>query len=263
MDLAVGQILLTAMDFAPSGTLACNGQLVSLPAHAALFEALGTRYGGDGSSTFGLPDIAPIASAGGPPLAWAIVAEGPSWGHAMEALIGEVRLLPAPPPPAGGLALQWTPCDGRTQAIANNVVLFDLLGVQFGGDGTSTFALPALASAAVANGPALDYYICATNALFPPVGGNSVTPEPESYTYNMYLATVLQVAYAGPLTNTIESLALCQGQTLSVETWNAVAALLGQRFGGQRLSFDLPVLPTGGDQITRMLVMNGFFPPRS
>jgi microcystin-dependent protein len=46
-----------AFDFAPRGWLSCNGQLLSIASNSALFSLLGTTYGGDGRTTFGLPDL--------------------------------------------------------------------------------------------------------------------------------------------------------------------------------------------------------------
>ena len=43
--------------FAPTGWALCNGQLLSISQNTALFSILGTTYGGDGKSTFGLPDL--------------------------------------------------------------------------------------------------------------------------------------------------------------------------------------------------------------
>lgn len=56
-DVLMGQIMVTGFAFAPSYFAACNGALVSISQNAALFSLLGTRYGGDGRSTFGLPDL--------------------------------------------------------------------------------------------------------------------------------------------------------------------------------------------------------------
>ena len=53
--------------------------------------------------------------------------------------LGEIRLLPYDWPPKG-----WMLCQGQTLAIANNQALFSLLGVTYGGNGTTTFQLPDL-----------------------------------------------------------------------------------------------------------------------
>lgn len=57
MDPFIGQIMMFAGNFAPRGWAFCNGQLLDISSHSALFSILGTTYGGDGRSTFGLPDL--------------------------------------------------------------------------------------------------------------------------------------------------------------------------------------------------------------
>jgi microcystin-dependent protein len=53
----IGQITEFAGDFAPSGWAFANGQLLPISANTALFSILGTQYGGDGKTTFALPDL--------------------------------------------------------------------------------------------------------------------------------------------------------------------------------------------------------------
>ncbi|SNR78318.1 phage tail protein [Lutibacter flavus] len=53
----VGQIEMFTGNFAPSGWAFCNGQLMAVSENDALFSILGTIYGGDGRTTFGLPDL--------------------------------------------------------------------------------------------------------------------------------------------------------------------------------------------------------------
>lgn len=53
----IGQIIPVAFNFAPVGWAVCNGQLLSIAQNTALFSLLGTQYGGNGFSTFGLPDL--------------------------------------------------------------------------------------------------------------------------------------------------------------------------------------------------------------
>jgi len=57
MQPFIGQIQAFGFNFAPRGWAACNGQLLSIAQHSALFSLLGTQYGGDGRTTFGLPDL--------------------------------------------------------------------------------------------------------------------------------------------------------------------------------------------------------------
>jgi microcystin-dependent protein len=57
VDQYVGQILLAGFNFAPFGWAFCDGSLVSISNYQALFALIGTTYGGDGVSTFALPDL--------------------------------------------------------------------------------------------------------------------------------------------------------------------------------------------------------------
>ena len=67
----VGEIRMFAGNFAPRGWAFCDGQLLAVSQNDALFSLLGTIYGGDGRTTFGLPDIRgrlPIHAGSGPGL---------------------------------------------------------------------------------------------------------------------------------------------------------------------------------------------------
>ena len=57
MEPFIGQIQLFGFNFAPRGWAKCEGQLLSISQNSALFSLLGTMYGGDGRTTFGLPDL--------------------------------------------------------------------------------------------------------------------------------------------------------------------------------------------------------------
>jgi microcystin-dependent protein len=67
----VGEIRMFAGNFAPRGWAFCDGQLLAVSQNDALFSLLGTIYGGDGRTTFGLPDLrgrVPIHAGHGPGL---------------------------------------------------------------------------------------------------------------------------------------------------------------------------------------------------
>lgn len=57
MNVYLGQILQFAGNFAPEGFLPCDGRQVSISEFEALFALIGTTYGGDGQSTFNLPNL--------------------------------------------------------------------------------------------------------------------------------------------------------------------------------------------------------------
>ncbi len=57
IDPTIGQIAMFAGNFAPRGWAFCDGQLLPISQYQALFSVIGTIYGGDGRSTFALPDL--------------------------------------------------------------------------------------------------------------------------------------------------------------------------------------------------------------
>jgi len=67
----VGEVRIFAGNFAPLGWALCNGQILAIAQNTALFSLLGTTYGGNGQSTFALPDLrgrVPIQPGQGPGL---------------------------------------------------------------------------------------------------------------------------------------------------------------------------------------------------
>ncbi len=56
-DPFLGQIMPVGFNFAPRGWALCNGQLLAISQYSALFSLLGTTFGGDGRTTFGLPEL--------------------------------------------------------------------------------------------------------------------------------------------------------------------------------------------------------------
>ena len=71
MEPFIGQIIMFAGNFAPRGWAFCDGQLLPIAQNTALFSILGTTYGGDGRTSFGLPDLRgriPLHAGQGPGL---------------------------------------------------------------------------------------------------------------------------------------------------------------------------------------------------
>jgi len=122
----------------PPGWIECGGNPLQIAQHVSLFKILGTTFGGNGTTTFALPDTAylPPFGAGSPPLLYSIV-DVPS-GSTEQGFQGEIKIFPSTVPPNG-----WLPCDGRLLPISRPYgALFILLGVTYSGDGKTTFALP-------------------------------------------------------------------------------------------------------------------------
>jgi len=118
-DPFVAEIRIFPFNFAPKGWAFCNGQLLPISQNTALFSLLGTFYGGDGKSTFALPNLqgsAPIHQGQGPGLSeyflgqlggsqtvTLLESEMPAHPHQLRASAGDADLQS--PGPANVLAL--------------------------------------------------------------------------------------------------------------------------------------------------------------
>jgi microcystin-dependent protein len=90
----VGEIRMFAGNFAPAGWMFCEGQLLPISEYETLFNLIGTTYGGDGQSTFALPDLRgrlplhqgngfTLAETGGAETVTLTVAQIPAHTHAL------------------------------------------------------------------------------------------------------------------------------------------------------------------------------------
>jgi microcystin-dependent protein len=59
MEGYIGEIRLVGYEFVPIGWMACKGQLLPIQHHEALYSLLYTKFGGDGRTVFGLPNLTP------------------------------------------------------------------------------------------------------------------------------------------------------------------------------------------------------------
>lgn len=94
MEPLLGSIILFAGTFAPRGWAFCEGQLLAISQNQALFSILGTTYGGDGRTTFALPDLrgrSPVHQGTGPGLGAHPLGE--KYGH--ESVTLNVTQLPS------------------------------------------------------------------------------------------------------------------------------------------------------------------------
>ena len=76
MEPFLGEVSLFPYEFDVEGWARCEGQVLPIKDRTALFSLLGTRFGGDGRSNFGLPKMAPLATSEGAALAYFIAIEG-------------------------------------------------------------------------------------------------------------------------------------------------------------------------------------------
>jgi len=65
-DEMLGSISTFAGPYAPVGYMDCDGRLISIASNNALYAVIGTMYGGDGKTTFALPDLRPMGKDGQP-----------------------------------------------------------------------------------------------------------------------------------------------------------------------------------------------------
>lgn len=137
----VGEIRIFAGNFAPVGWAFCDGSILAISENTTLFQLIGTTYGGDGQSTFALPDLrgrVPIhvgsgftlAQAGGVETVTLTTNQIPAHSHVPQAAIGATG-NPANSP-AGNVWSGWTGGQFTTQAPAVN-----LNGAAIGPDGGS------------------------------------------------------------------------------------------------------------------------------
>jgi microcystin-dependent protein len=178
----IGSVVKFAGNFAPGGYIECNGQLLDIATYENLFSLIGTTYGGDGITTFAVPDLRgravvgaggvyqigqtsgqndvfigqnnlPAEMGGGQPI------DNREPSFALNYIIAIGGIFPsrdggADPyePMLGEICLfagNFVPsgfalCAGQLLPINQNQALFSLLGTMYGGDGRVTFALPDL-----------------------------------------------------------------------------------------------------------------------
>ena len=181
MDEFMGIVKLFAGSYAPAGWALCNGQLMSISSNAALFSLLGNTYGGDGVTTFALPDLrgrVPLGAGKGPVTSNYVagqmsgvenvnlnVANLPAHSHATQVLVNSGNATDAAPGRGASIAAPGT-LNGRNFTAT--------LG--FNSTAPDTALNPASAtSASVGSGTAVNIlqpylamnYIICVNGLYP------------------------------------------------------------------------------------------------
>ena len=235
----LSEIVLYAFNFAPNNWAVCRGQMMPIRDNPSLFMLIGTKFGGDGTATYMLPDYrtaAPqdthycIAVQGGYPNAD---------GKSRDQVVGEITLLPVSFVPAA-----WAACNGQLLPVSQYARLFQLIGTTFGGDGQTTFATPNLTKLAP-NGSA--YFIATDGDDGPPI-------DPFIGELRVFPSTVVPTGWQA-----------CAGQTLQIMQHQPLYALIGPTFGSlSSTQFGLPDLRHVGlpPGMQYCIATAGYFPPR-
>ena len=261
-----GTILLNTVALLPDGYLACNGAAVSRTTYQILFDMIGTYYGsGDGTTTFNVPHLILTGDATNkyiiryaepnvivtPP----VNVQG----------INQIQMLPYPLPyvPAVGTILLNTlsvlpdgylACNGSSVSRSTYAALFDMIGVYYGGSGT-TFQLPSL----IANGDAPNKYIIRYDAQHTVVPAQPVNIQNVNQLQMLPYPLPYIPAVGTILLNTLSVLPdgylACDGSSLSRTIYAALFEMIGVYYGTNDSStFLLPHLIGPSDTPNKYII---------
>ncbi|WP_426643000.1 InlB B-repeat-containing protein [Paenibacillus illinoisensis] len=236
----LGEIRLFPYSAIPRGWMPARGQLMSITQNTALYSLLGNNFGGDGKTTFSLPNLSGAAPDGTgyyialngifPSRDESIYGAGPS-------VLGEVRLFPYRFTPPGWLAL-----NGQEVSTSTYSDLYQMIGTTYGGDGSTTFKLP--------NMPKMNdiiYYGISTDP----------TQRAENGTGDEYIGEIIPMLVSLPTNHWIPA----NGLTLPINQNQPLFSLLGTRFGGDgQVNFNVPNLNSSQSAFVYYVANTGVFP---
>jgi len=174
----MANVTIFAGNFTPRGWMPCSGQLLPISQYDALFALIGTTYGGDGQSTFGLPDFrsrvaihagqAPgfsnynLGQQGGSESVTLLAAQLPVHNHSFGSMTGN--------PGASGVAGNVNIPTGNVPAVTTNIQSYDSAGAAALLQSSVTTATPAsggsLPMDIISPYVAMNYIIC-VEGIFP------------------------------------------------------------------------------------------------
>ncbi len=282
----LGEVILNAGSVANG--VPADGQLLSISANEDLYKLLGIEFGGDGKTTFGLPNLRSATPNG---LTYSVCTHGdpvfpqadqnprpqPTLqtthrfgtdtqkavaGSGRSCTLGEIILN------AGSVA-NGVPADGQILSIESNLALYSLYGNRYGGNHRTTFAVPNLGRAAPSG---LTYSYCNFGRY--PEAAPGADPNPGSTlvtTHRFGVGTQTAVAGTGrlctigqvtPTAGSVANGVPANGQLVTVKSNSLLFFLLGTQFGGGgKTHFSYPnlggVAPSG---LTYALCTAGVFP---
>lgn len=251
MNGVLGEIRLFAGNRVPDQWQACEGQVLPISENEELFSVISAAFGGNGTTTFALPTIAPARtvefSFSGVQYVMCTSGAWPLQGG-MEGMLGEIRLW-------GGLEVPqgWALCDGSLLSVNNNQALFVVVGLNYGGDGFQTFGLPLLPNQSGAR-----YLICIRGA-FPLSAEDSDNAPIET--------TLAEIRLWGGTFGPAGFVILSTPVTYSIydPDVESLYSLVGNDFGGNfPTNFQLPQLAplqgNPGTSASYMCVIQGLYP---
>ncbi|RKS96052.1 phage tail protein [Chryseobacterium defluvii] len=180
MDEFIGIVKLFAGNFAPRGWMFCNGSLLSISQNSALFSILGTTYGGDGITTFALPNLTgrmaigagtqsgkyyPLGISGGSEQTTLLSQNMPSMGAGFQLKVANKNATTATPSATTSIGITGTQNGRDFTAVpsfvdnANPDTAINPLSVSFTGQGIPINNMPPYLG--------LNYIIC-VEGIYPP-----------------------------------------------------------------------------------------------
>ncbi|PYY29297.1 Fibronectin type III domain-containing protein [Paenibacillus illinoisensis] len=236
----LGEIRLFPYSAIPRGWMPARGQSMSITQNTALYSLLGNNFGGDGKTTFSLPNLSGAAPDG---MGYYIALNGifPSRDESIygagPSVLGEVRLFPYRFTPPGWLAL-----NGQEVSTSTYSDLYQMIGTTYGGDGSTKFKLP--------NMPKMNdiiYYGISTDP----------TQRAENGTGDEYIGEIIPMLVSLPTNHWIPA----NGLTLPINQNQPLFSLLGTRFGGDgQVNFNVPNLNSSQSAFVYYVANTGVFP---
>jgi microcystin-dependent protein len=242
----IGEIRMFGGNFPPAGWHLADGSSQSVTDNNQLFMVIGTTFGGDGHTSFALPNI----TSPFPNITYLIAIKGtlPTPGSgSSQRFAGQIGMFAGSITPTG-----WHVADGSVIPISDSNVLFSTIGTTFGGDGKNTFGLPNIQSPF----PKIQFLIAE----------NGADPKASATEPNAYLIGQLGM-FAGPLFSQLTpppltGWVLAKGELLPIPQNQGLFSLFGTTFGGDgKASFGLPRITSPFPNINFLVALQGTFPP--
>lgn len=235
----LGEIRLFPYSFTPEGWVPADGRVYPVSQNTALFSLLGGRYGGDGETTFALPDLSQMAPSS---LRYYIALNGifpprdEDSSYADNAVLGEVRLFPYAFTPRG-----WLAADGQSVSKSSYSALSEMVGTNYGEAEPGKFKLPDLSSF---NGV---HYAVFTDPKHHAENGSGYE----------YIGEIIPMLVSLPTNHWIPA----NGLALPVNQNQPLFSLIGTRFGGNgQPNFNVPNLNSSQSALVYYVANAGIFP---